>query len=361
MVRPFTKQLLIVVFWVVFLSGYTVFAQQANLGDLSVRFCNDDSLAWGSNALSLQAKGGVEEDICLYLSNGWATPITMKINFVDGTVTNDTEQKKACQPESSTERFGKFISIAQTDYLIQPEQTLEVHATANFPTSYAWMAYGCVTYQAVGEWGGGDSMFNVLTRKANFIDILVEGKIEMWVSIVDHARSDNLSNSPQLLIYKDSTDGSYKAQLQVNNVWNVAQQVDVKWEVTARFQSTPILAQTKKVLPWDSIDFLFTLDPALPRYEWVIKMDLEVTHTPVFEFESDQITDEMRKPLTQTISARMLLAPWKLLAWVIALLLIVFALSRRRKYKPHSAHHPHTPPHHKHPPHSHPQEQQQEE
>lgn len=279
----------------------------------------------------MTAKGWKEEDICMYLSNGWLSPVTIKVNFVDGTITNDSDQKKACQPESTKERFGKYISLPKTEYRLQPQQSLEVHATAEFPVSYAGMAYGCVTYQAVGENEATNWMFSVLTRKANFIDILVEGKIELWLSIKDQTRDDNLWKSSQLLIFKDLADGLYKAQLFVTNDGNIAQQVTISGSVAVRFKDFVLPEQSKKVLPGDSVDFMYVLDDYIPRYEGAITTNIDLTNTPVFEFESDQITDEMRTSNTQTISSSFVIAPWKLLAGLIALFLVLFAGTRYMK------------------------------
>ncbi len=280
----------------------------------------------------------------MYLSNGWLSPVTIKINFVDGTITNDSDQKKACQPESTKDRFGKYISIPQTEYRLQPQQSIEVHATAEFPISYAGMSYGCVTYQAVGESEWGNGMFNVLTRKANFIDILVEGKIELWLSIKEQVREDNIWKSTQLVIFKDIADGNYKGQLVVTNDGNIAQQVVVGGSVNARFQNFSLPEQSKKVLPWDSVDFVFPLNDYVPRYEWVITANVDLTNTPVFEFESDQITEDMRKASTQTLSSSIFIAPWKLLAAVIAIFLLLFAGTRymRNRSSNNSTHWVHT-------------------
>lgn len=101
--------------------------------------------------------------------------------------------------------------------------------------------------------------------------------------------------------------------------------------VNARFQNFPLPEQSKKVLPGDSVDFVFPIDDYVPRYDGVITANVDLTNTPVFEFESDQITEDMRKASTQTLSSSIFIAPWKLLAALIAIFLLLFAGSRYMK------------------------------
>jgi hypothetical protein len=53
------------------------------------------------------------------------------------------------------------------------------------------MSYGCVTLQLEGqsESGSPDSMFTILSRRANFIDVLVDGAIKLDMSTPDQTES----------------------------------------------------------------------------------------------------------------------------------------------------------------------------
>jgi len=107
--------------------------------------------------------------------------------------------------------------------------------------------------------------------------------------------------------------------------------VTISGSVAVRFKDFVLPEQSKKVLPGDSVDFMYVLDDYIPRYEGAITTNIDLTNTPVFEFESDQITDEMRTSNTQTISSSFVIAPWKLLAGLIALFLVLFAGTRYMK------------------------------
>jgi hypothetical protein len=76
------------------------------------------------------------------------------LNFVDGTITADADQKKACEPETTKANFGQYVTNYPTTVQIQAGETVKIAATATFPAGYAGTAYGCATFQI--DNGSGD-------------------------------------------------------------------------------------------------------------------------------------------------------------------------------------------------------------
>jgi hypothetical protein len=73
------------------------------------------------------------------------------LNFVDGTITADADQKKACEPESTKTNFGQYVTDYPTTLEIGAGETVKIGAKATFPAGYAGTAYGCATFQIVGS------------------------------------------------------------------------------------------------------------------------------------------------------------------------------------------------------------------
>jgi len=46
----------------------------------------------------------------MLIQNDGPTDTTISLNFVDGTITADGDQKKACEPESSKSNFGQYVT-----------------------------------------------------------------------------------------------------------------------------------------------------------------------------------------------------------------------------------------------------------
>lgn len=97
----------------------------------------------------LDLKPEEELDLCLYVNNDGPTNTKISLNFVDGTITADADQKKACEPESSKTNFGQYITDYPTTVEIDAGETVKIGAKAKFPAGYAGTAYGCATFQIV--------------------------------------------------------------------------------------------------------------------------------------------------------------------------------------------------------------------
>lgn len=326
-------------------SAHTVFAQEANLGDVNVRFCNDAAIKEGTRSLNLQTKTSVPTDICMYLSNNSDKPITMLINFVDGTVTADSDQKKACQPEGVQQQFGQYVSLEKKEYLLQPKQTIQVNATATFPDGYAGMNYGCVTTQIVWDKPANPdgNMFTIQTRKANFIDVLVDGSIELGVEVVPQTAGDvytSLSDNPNVFIYQDIATQTWMAKVIYKNIGNVSQEVVVDGTVAGYFSTKALESQTRKILPKQEAAFLFTLDNAtIPRYRGPIQVAFKATYTPQFDFALPSITADMKTAKTLMEQASFMLMPRVLIGICggLIVLLLLLSLKKRHTHKKHSA------------------------
>jgi hypothetical protein len=81
-----------------------------NLGDITLRFCNDTGAVAGTKTAVLQTKPEEKQDICMFIENGGPTNTMISLNFVDGTITADTDQKKACEPETTKTNFGQYVT-----------------------------------------------------------------------------------------------------------------------------------------------------------------------------------------------------------------------------------------------------------
>ena len=84
---------------IVVLNRSSTFAN--NLGGVSLSFCNTTG-----NLLNYTIEPGRISDICYTLTNNSKENLIIKINFVDGTYTNDKRQNRACLGENETKNFG---------------------------------------------------------------------------------------------------------------------------------------------------------------------------------------------------------------------------------------------------------------
>ena len=76
-----------------------------NLKSISLDYCDTTG-----NVLKYTIDPGVQTGICYTVSNSSAQEVKMKINFIDGTFTNDQWQNKTCLNEDAKENFGQYVS-----------------------------------------------------------------------------------------------------------------------------------------------------------------------------------------------------------------------------------------------------------
>lgn len=73
-------------------------------------------------------------------------------------------------------------------------------------------------------------MFTIQTRRANFVDVLVDGTVELGVELTPQKVDDaytNLSDNPQVSIYQDLGTHEYVANVTYKNTGNITQEIKV--------------------------------------------------------------------------------------------------------------------------------------
>ncbi|USN54497.1 MAG: hypothetical protein H6765_08275 [Candidatus Peribacteria bacterium] len=267
----------------------------------------------------------------MLISNQGPNTTTIGINFVDGTITADVDQKKACLPEGTKSQFGQYVKADQTEFVLEPGATITTNATITFPAGYAGMNYGCLTYQILDTEAATDEMFNVVTRRASFIDVLVDGNIELGIEVVpqqDDALVSNISDSKNIAVFYDDTTQQHVAKVVIKNIGNIPQEVSVSPAFKDLFTAQELENLTKKILPQQSASFVFPIEDILPFYDGPMSIEMVIEHTPVFEFTSDRITDAMRRSQTIILSASFFLIPWKVILGLLVLLALIAMMTR---------------------------------
>lgn len=340
---------------------------KTNLGDLLIRFCNDVGTWWDTNKItkSLQLETNTEEmqDICIYVQNSWPTDVKVKLNFVDGTITADESQKKACQPEETQENFWQYVIFDDNEKVfdVPAWSRVERHAQIEFPAGYAGMSYGCATLQIEGESlkETGD-MFNILSRRGNFIDVLVHGEINAKMDILtqDDLPFLNKGNNSQFTVYQDPDTGNYLAKIVLENKWNVAQKVEVTPYVKTWFENFIGSMQekkeiiqnekgedqintipyfgwskekigkilTRKILPNNQVAIIIPLEWAIPFWQGDIKLSADITTTPVIDFWSEEDKKNASVAKTYTLNTAFFLVPWNIIIAVLILILLLWMI-----------------------------------
>lgn len=320
---------------------WSTYAQQdpntSNLGDLLIRFCNDPDVAkeWWSKELKISATPWSGTDLCIYLVNGGPTDVEVQLWFVDGAITNDAEQKKACQPEASTTQFWQYVKSEWTGFTIPARSTIETHATLTFPEDTAGMVYWCATLKIAWnpetEWA-----FQVVSRRANFIDVSVKWLLRSSLKIVNQeipAWWMVHNKDPRFYIISNPATKEFFWKIVLKNDWNVAQYVSLQPTAKRWGKTTNHETISKKILPQQQSEFLIPLTDK-PRWEWSLHLSASITSNPVLEDNSDLDTGAINMEAKQElVITSALFIPWTLIFSCLGALLLALILSGTNKAK----------------------------
>lgn len=369
-----TKLTLHSILWllaVVLLLPWVVSAQMTdqsvtNLWDLTVRFCDfEDQDAPLKKSTFFTTETWVLNEICMVVDNKWPTDAKIYIDFVDGSITWDESQNKACEPSWTIANFGQFVGYDNNERLIEAWTTQQSTVQLQYPEWFSWMSYWCVTLQVIEENPESDSddnMFRVISRRANFIDVLVWWELTVWVDITDQPTLpfDSISDSKQVSVFRNPDSQQWIARVEMINQGNIAQIITVVPTVTTMMWKQFVAMNTeeqiivgdsietsqvlnwkqgshdwvpveKKVLPWDTVSFEFALNEIMPFYQWQFTVDMQVEHTPVFEFEASTITDDIKQTVKRSLSTSFIIIPYILLGAVLLIIIIIYLLIIMKK------------------------------
>jgi len=303
-----------------------------NIRDVKLRYCNGTGEL--TKMLELNTEANKTESLCLEFENEGAATATVGLNFVDGTLTADTDQKKACLPEGERELFWQYITWYDQQFTLPGRMKKRVIATATFPEWYVGMSYGCATYflvdaqpQQVEQDG---NMFNVFARVGSFIDIFVDGIInaKLVTAPVEGYGYTDMAHNSNFVIYRKNL-WTLAMRTTLYNTGNVAVTGDVVLERSTWWGifSSHSTYEWHKFLPRQSI----TLEKDIPWYialvVWgPVQADLEVEYTPVVlgknytEVSSDILID----------TNGLFLFPW-IIVVLFLLLVIKYFQDKKRK------------------------------
>lgn len=335
------KSFLCLVFSLLLLAYSPVFAateipvdvsKVSDLANISMTFCNE----WftGANSLSLKLQDNTSQDLCIELSNSAKVESIVALDFVDGSVTSN--QNKACRKGSVTKMFWQYVTGFNKTVTIASWSSVMLTGSIKFPEWYAWEALGCVTYyihKGASEW-----WINVISRKAHFIDILVDGNpiSDFYMNMIKDTYLDTMgqNNSSNDYLWVFRLRDWLEVLYSFTNSWNIPQTVN--FEVTTQWSFWYVLnfTGTQTVLPGETSLQKFWLAKT-PRYVWSTDITLSWVAVATVPEWMSVWSDFTSEPLQFTQSTKIVLLTWVHLLFVwgilVVLYLIIFLLKRKKK------------------------------
>lgn len=269
---------LLAVFIATIISG-SFLVSADDLTDISLSYCDTTG-----NILNYTLDPGTTKDICYTLNNNSAKDLIIKVNFIDGTYTNDQRQNRACLSEDAKENFGQYVTQYSNEVTLTSWESRQEIAKLSYPKWTDGQYHGCVTYtvtQATKD-ASASSNFAILIRKAKFIDVMV-GKLTQniwgWLIFVDFTPTEwtNLSTNQKIRVYVDPSDNSYTIQLHIKNIWNAEENFAITGVVSNALTYKRTFTEQRKILKGEEFIIAWKLNE-IPLYDFTV--DVQLAHTP---------------------------------------------------------------------------------
>ena len=155
------------------LDGNKINEANADISQIEIDFCDKP---WEKEIIYTLAPWSIQ-DICFKASNASDKNIEVTIEFVDGAITNDQRQNKACMQQWENKKFWQYVTGFTASLIIPANNILFHHAKIQLPKWSTGLVNWCLVYYTKSVKAGWEYSFSVLMRKAKFIDIQIRKNI----------------------------------------------------------------------------------------------------------------------------------------------------------------------------------------
>lgn len=252
-----------------------------NIGDVSLRFCNTSGTL--EKTLALNISGQETKDICMILGNNGKENASVTLSFVDGTITNDTDQKKACKNEGENQNFGKYVTLEKNTIVIPSKGTTTITGKLLLPEETVGEVHGCVTYFA-GEGKNKNEMFTIMVRRANFIDAFVKWVVTVGVKFIDLSQQENnLSKNPKIISTYDTKENKLFLQASIQNKGTAEAKIHIKGIIKNRLGYSKTFMEETRTVFWKETTNLSSTIENLPFYKGPFTITYELEYNAVLQ------------------------------------------------------------------------------
>lgn len=303
----------------------------ANIGDVALRFCNTETL---EKTISLTTSGQEEKEICMTLINWSYEDTNVNISFVDGTITNDADQKKACKNEWENQNFWQYMSLEENTITVPARWSTIFTGILKLPEEAAGEIHGCVTYFIANDTNQKE-MFTIMVRRANFIDIFAKWVVTIGLSFVDvESQTKSLSKNPKIVSFFNKDEWKLYIQAMLSNKGTAEQGVTIKWEIKNRFGYKKTFFEEKRTLFAKQTSNINNVINNLPFYKGPFTISYTVEHSA--NIAEGLETDIQEKEWIISESTNILVITIGTYVSLLVLLIIIAAISFfiiKRKHK----------------------------
>lgn len=294
---------------------------------IDVWFCN---IPWKvEKDLNIKLIPWVEKDICVQIKNNATVALSLNLEIVEWAVTNDNYKNKACKIDWW--EFIKYIvKWRWNDPIeIQANAVVKKNFKMKFPFGMEWIQHWCIAYNvaSVSDPNSKD-MFDIVVRKANFMDVFVDNNVEIKNNIeLEDITEQSLSSNKKIRSFLDENNDLILS-FNLKNSSIIDEKITVTWAISDYFGYSKDFKIDEKIVYSNSKEVFQVNVWKLPEYKWIFKINFNVNYIPDFKFDTKNIKQDILAWWTISQSFSLVLIPWKILWIALAVLLLLRWLFR---------------------------------
>lgn len=316
-------------FLLLLLSLFSFTFAQNSVNDISLGFCNDGTGNL-TDKYTVMLDPWSEKDLCIYVQN--KSDEVVKITYTLPKWFISKWGNQICGNKNDFAQF--FVDNPNREIILSWNSTATIKETLKAPVWMIWMYYWCLAYQV---WTSEDNtawwMFNMVIRKASYVNMFVgsEDSIKNLIQLVP-VTGDFYSSNKNIGLSIDE-NGDTILHYVVKNVGTTAQSVEIegKFYNFLWFEKT-FDSPEKKLLPQEESEQTINLW-IMPAYKWLFDVRLNITWTPIFDFDVSMFWDWIKKPISVKENSTIFVFSWIYLAVLLLLLIIIIKIILPRKKK----------------------------
>lgn len=268
------------------------------------------------DSLNFVVESGVPYDFCLSFSTTSQEPVWVSLGFVDGEYTNDAVRNKACSHQWTS--FSPYVHFEDNFVVVSSWSLIQKTGHLLFPTWYSWEIHGCVVYTIPEEkktshqnW----SLFDVIVRKANFMDGYVVGEFKRSIEFDDFS----------VAYYIDKQDKSLVVLLPFNNSGVLPEFLQFNWTLSNVLGYERSVTSSKIIDYWTSslIEFRFA---DIPFYKGVYNFFFQWNSVLDTRLDLSYVPEKYKQKIDFSYDKKIVIVPWTLIFWILWFFVALFVL-----------------------------------
>lgn len=296
------------------------------INDIEVRFCNkwlDSNLLTTKDLVTIDA--WENKKLCIVFFNKWNKPQSIYYWYSSAEIAPNNGLPM-CGGDLGTWNFASMIAISEGETMTIPAGSQIIKYDKLFlpPGIASWIVHWCINFGLQEDTTlGTTTMFSVKTRKAAWLDILVNWIASLKNSVRLDDQSGSIFTTNKKIKAFINADGNFVLSTLVRNEGNIDQIISMSGEISnfLGFQNK-IVTTPQSLGAYQTLELTHVIE-GLPSYKGIFDVNLSINHTPSFVVDVSSLSQDLVKGGDLYENWKLFIFSWWFLGIIVFVLLFL--------------------------------------